>query len=71
MSQALKKIEPILLDAEITSGLHSVPAAHDIETSRIETLTSPLELDQPKEVLILFSVLFIVAITCLFSFFLY
>lgn len=71
MSQALKKIEPVLLDPETTSGLHSVVAPQDIEANRIETLTSPLELDQPKEVLILFSVLFIVAISCLFSFFLY
>lgn len=71
MSQALKKIEPILLDAETTSGLHAAAPPPDVEINRIETLTSPLELDQPKEVLILFSIIFIVAITCLFSFFLY
>ena len=71
MSQALKKIDPVLLEAETTSGLYSVVTPQDIEANRIETLTSPLELDQPKEVLILFSVLFTIAITCLFSFFLY
>lgn len=70
MSNALKKIDSVLLEAETTSGLHAIDRPHDIEVNRIETLISPLELDQPKEVLIFFSFLFIVAITCLFGIFL-
>lgn len=69
MSRALKKIEPELLDAEKSA---ETPADfHDIELKRLENLITPLELDQPKEVLVLFSFIFIVAIGCLFSIFLY
>lgn len=71
MSRAIKKSEPILLEAERDSVTGITAEPETFEVRRIDTFVGPLHLDQSREALILFSVLFIVAIGGFFCLFLY